>query len=214
MKEKEILGFEANRKEIQEWRSKYEFLSAESEDWKAKYIALENKTALMAGEMDRLRKMGGDQQKYEFVINEWRTKYGDVEQKINSFLSEIERLKSTIITITSEKEAWKMRFEGQEAEFRERLIVYENKMTLLVSEIERMRKMGSRKDEEIGNQMRMSGEWNLKVKRAEESTEMMKRKVEEMMNEMGRFNGRNQHNLMIIVILYAEIERLRGLAGL
>jgi len=40
MKEKEILGFEAMRKEIQEWRSKYEFLSVESEDCKAKYIAL------------------------------------------------------------------------------------------------------------------------------------------------------------------------------
>jgi len=80
---------------------------------------------------------------------------------------------------------------------------------LMSGEIERLKKLIQKKESAIDDQMRMSGEWGGKLREAEERAEGMRRNMEEIMRELERFRNRNQDLLMMIVVLYSEVDRLR-----
>lgn len=144
----------------------------------------------------------------------WRDKHGVLDGKMSILVVEYQKSQEEISRLKKEIEMWKIKYESQENVFNEKILGYENKVSLLVGENERLRLRISKKDGEFENQMRVSGEWGIRIRKAEEIEGGLRIKIEEFTKEIERFTRRNQQQLLLIVILYTEIERLRMLAGL
>lgn len=165
----------------------------------------------LQNEIEILTKM---KQQSEEESKQWKEKYGLLESKMAIVISEYESLQKEIEKLKKDVELWRGKYEKQESEFQEKLFAYENKISLMAGETERLKKLISKKEGAIENEMRQSGDWRSKLILVEELLEDQKKKNFEMRVEIEKKDQRTQENLIMIVLLYSEIERLRILAGL